>query len=117
VRELELHQEAGFHPLEVIRHATYNGALVLGQEQEFGRILPGLAADLAIVDGNPLANLKCLYPSGGETGTDGEGVATGGVRFTIKDGWVYHAPTLFAAVRALVARERERQSGFGGKPR
>ncbi len=29
-RELELHEEAGFHPLEVIEHATWNGAKLLG---------------------------------------------------------------------------------------
>ena len=32
VRELELHEEAGFHPLEVITHATVNGAALLGME-------------------------------------------------------------------------------------
>ena len=29
-RELELHEEAGFQPLEVIEHATWNGARLLG---------------------------------------------------------------------------------------
>ena len=29
-RELELHEEAGFPPLEVIEHATWNGAKLLG---------------------------------------------------------------------------------------
>ncbi len=29
IRELELLQEAGFHPLEVIRAATFNGAEAL----------------------------------------------------------------------------------------
>ena len=31
-RELELQEEAGFHPLEVIEHATWNGARLLGME-------------------------------------------------------------------------------------
>ena len=31
-RELELHEEAGFQPLEVIEHATWNGARLLGME-------------------------------------------------------------------------------------
>ena len=108
VRELELHHEAGFHPLEVIRHATYNGAKVLGKETEFGRVLPGLAADLIVVRGNPLQNLKCLYPTGCDVYVDGESVPTGGVQFTIKDGWVYHGPTLFQRAKDLVARERKR---------
>ncbi|MBK8975862.1 MAG: amidohydrolase family protein [Planctomycetes bacterium] len=108
VRELELHQEAGFHPLEVIRHATYNGARVLGQETEFGRVMPGLAADLIVVRGNPLRNLKCLYPTGCDDYVDGRSVPTGGVQYTIKDGFVYHGPTLMAEVRAIVARDRQR---------
>ncbi len=32
LRELELHQEAGFHPLKVIQHATGNSAKILGKE-------------------------------------------------------------------------------------
>src|SRR5271169_6045835 len=32
IRELELHQEAGFQPLIVIQHATANNARILGQE-------------------------------------------------------------------------------------
>jgi predicted amidohydrolase YtcJ len=57
ILELELLQEAGFHPLEVIRAATLNGAEALhepkGRPIEFGIIRPGLLADLVIVDQNP----------------------------------------------------------------
>jgi imidazolonepropionase-like amidohydrolase len=38
VRELELHEEAGFHPLEVIKHATVNGATLLGLGDRLGRM-------------------------------------------------------------------------------
>ena len=42
IRELELLQEAGFHPLEVIQAATMNGALTLaepkGKAPEFGMV-------------------------------------------------------------------------------
>ncbi len=107
-RELELHHEAGFHPLEVIEHATYNGARVMGMEDRFGRILPGLDADLIVVRGNPLQNLKCLYPTGCDVYVDGESVPTGGVRFTIRGGRIWHGPTLLTGVRELVERERER---------
>ena len=37
VRELELHEEAGFHPLEVIAHATSNGAQLLGLGDRLGQ--------------------------------------------------------------------------------
>ena len=38
LRELELHQEAGFQPLKVIQHATVNNAKILGQEASLGRV-------------------------------------------------------------------------------
>jgi hypothetical protein len=109
-RELELHLEAGFHPLEVIRHATYNGARLLGREQEFGRVLPGLAADLAVVRGNPLQNLKCLYPTGCDVYIDGRSERTGGVLYTVKAGRIYHGPTLMSTVRRIVHEARRNLS-------
>ncbi len=102
IRELELHLEAGFHPLEVIRHATYNGAKALGQQALLGRVLPGLAADLCLVRGNPLANLKLFYPTGADRYVDGKSRPDGGVQFTIKDGRIYHGPTLRDDVKQMV---------------
>jgi len=40
-RELELHEEAGFQPLEVIKHATVNGAKLIGMEDKLGRVRQG----------------------------------------------------------------------------
>ena len=101
IRELELHQEAGFHPLEVIRHATANGARALGLT-ETGVIRAGFEADLLIVDGNPLHNLKVLYGTGVDVWESGRMVRRGGVRYTIKDGIVFDAPRLLAEVRDMV---------------
>jgi len=60
--ELELLQEARFHPLEVFQSATMNGAMTLhepkGTPIEFGVVRKGLRADMVIVDQNPLENLK-----------------------------------------------------------
>jgi len=106
LRELELHQEAGFHPLKVIQHATTNGARILGKEDTLGRIRVGYKADLIVVNGNPLENFKVLSPLGVEEIRDGKAVKTGGIEWTIKDGIPYHAPTLAAEVRALVAGAR-----------
>ena len=68
ILELEMLQEAGFHPLEVIRSATLNGAQTLhepkGKPIDFGIIRPGLLADMVIVDQNPLENFKVLYATG-----------------------------------------------------
>lgn len=106
IRELELQQEAGFHPLKVIQHATVNNAKILGQEERLGRVRAGYLADLIIVNGNPLENLKVLYPTGVDEIRDGRVVHTGGVEWTIKDGIPYHGPTLMAEVKAMVAKAR-----------
>lgn len=106
VRELELHQEAGFQPLKVIQHATGNNARILGREADLGRVRPGYLADLIVVNGNPLENLKVLYPTGIEEVRDGVAVRTGGIEWTITDGIPYHGPTLLADVREMVARAR-----------
>ena len=68
IEEMELLQEAGFHPLEVIRGATLHGAQALFEPKrkpiEFGVVRAGLLADLIIVPENPVANLKVLYGTG-----------------------------------------------------
>lgn len=106
IRELELQQEAGFQPLKVIQHATGNNARILGREADLGRVRAGFLADLIVVNGNPLENLKVLYPTGVDDVRDGKVVHGGGVEWTIKDGIPYHAPTLFADVKAMVATAR-----------
>lgn len=108
LRELQLHEEAGFHPLEVIKHATHNGAKVLGRAHELGRIKAGYLADLVIVNGNPLENLQILRPHGINATLDIQHGERGGIAWTIKDGIPYHAPTLFARAKEIVAQEREK---------
>ncbi|HXY30190.1 MAG TPA: amidohydrolase family protein [Gemmatimonadaceae bacterium] len=105
IREMEMQQEAGFHPLEVIQHATSNGAALLGLPNT-GVIRPGFLADIAIVDGNPLHNMKVLYGTGIEVAQDGKLVRRGGVKYTIKDGVVFDAPQLLADVREMVRRAK-----------
>lgn len=106
IRELELHQEAGFHPLKVIQHATSNGAKILGKEDTMGRIRVGYKADVIVVNGNPLENFKVLSPLGTEEVKVGKTVKTGGIEWTIRDGVPYHAPMLAAEIRAMVAAAR-----------
>ncbi len=101
IRNLELHQEAGFHPIEIIQHATSNGARALGLTQT-GVIRAGFEADMAIVDGNPLHNLKVLYGTGIDVFEDGQMVRRGGVKYTIKDGIVFDAPALLQDVVEMV---------------
>lgn len=103
IRELELLQEAGFHPLEVLKSATFNGAEALGMEQEIGSIQVGKKADLIVVKENPLANFKILYGTGHFRLNDAnEPSRFRGLRYTIKDGLVYETDALLARVRELV---------------
>jgi hypothetical protein len=84
-----------------------NYRLWMAALREFDR-RGGFAADLIVVNGNPLENLKVLYPSGIEEIRDGKQVHTGGVEWTIKDGIPYHAPTLMARVKEIVAQARKK---------
>ena len=99
IRELELHQEAGFAPLRVLQHVTANNAKILGEESRLGRVRPGFLADLVVINGNPLEDLKVFYPPRADAAA-GPG---GGVAWTIKDGIPYDAPRLLREVRELVS--------------
>jgi imidazolonepropionase-like amidohydrolase len=56
--ELALMVEAGLSPTEALRAATIGGAAFLRAGKRIGRIAPGFEADLLIVDGNPLADIR-----------------------------------------------------------
>ena len=113
IQELELLQEAGFHPLEVIRAATKTGAQVLGVEQDLGTLHVGKKADIIIVDENPLHNLKSLYGTGVPKLNDSNQQLerVGGVTWTIKDGIVYDAKKLLDDVQEQV-RTQKRKRGL-----
>lgn len=116
ILELEMLQEAGFHPLEVVRAATMHGAQEifkpLGKPIEYGVIRAGLRADLIVLEENPLENFKTLYGTGAlrlndETGTMER---VGGIRHTIKDGIVFDARALLQDVADMVISQREAES-------
>lgn len=110
IRELELLREAGFHPLEVIRSATLNGAEALGWDDKIGSVQVGKFADFVIVEENPLQNLKVLYGTGAIKLTkDNEVVRVGGVKYTIKDGIIYDAKRLLADVKKMVDEQKKKE--------
>ena len=113
IEELELLQEAGFHPLEVVRAATLHGAETLhkplGTKPDFGLVAPGYLADLIIVDENPLANFKVLYGTGAIKLNDkNKPVRVGGINTTIKDGIVYNAKQLLKDIENMVIEAKKK---------
>jgi len=56
-RELAWFVKAGMTPEQALRAATVNGAELLGMEKDIGAIKPGAFADVAAVEGDPLADI------------------------------------------------------------
>ena len=111
VRELELLREAGFHPLEIIRSATLNGAEALGVSDKIGTVTVGKLADFVIVAENPLENIKVLYGTGAIKLTEeNEVVRVGGVRYTVKDGIIYDAKALLEDVKQEVWEKKQAEN-------
>jgi len=116
IEEMELLQEAGFHPLEIFRGATMHGAQAIfdpkGEKIQFGVVRAGMLADLAIVGENPVQNLKVLYGTGAVRLNDETGRAerVGGILYTVKDGIIYDAKQLRKDVEKMV-RKQKRERG------
>ena len=67
----------------------------------------GYVADLLIVDGNPLHNLRFLYAFGALDSADGQIIRRGGIRWTIKDGVVFDNRMLVDEVVEMVSASKE----------
>lgn len=59
-RELEIYVAAGFTPMEAIQSATIVPARVLHRDAELGTVEAGKRADLIVVEGDPLADIRNL---------------------------------------------------------
>ncbi len=56
--EMWMFEQGGMTPMEALRTATIDGAIVLGMEKDLGTIEAGKLADLVVLNANPLENLR-----------------------------------------------------------
>ncbi|MGB0591825.1 MAG: amidohydrolase family protein [Myxococcota bacterium] len=70
--------QGGFTPHEALRSGTMHGAFYLGLDKDLGSLKPGKLADVALIAGDPLADIR-----------DSEKV-----RFVIANGRLYDASTM-----------------------
>jgi imidazolonepropionase-like amidohydrolase len=60
LQELEIFQEAGLTPLQILQSATLNGAYYFNVDRKTSSIDAGKTADLVLLDQNPLENVSAL---------------------------------------------------------
>ena len=101
-------QEAGIHPIDVIKIATTNAHKTLGNKELAFGIRQGAPADLAIIDGNPLDNFKVMYGTGINLySNDGTTISHGGgVKWAIKNGVLFDCKGLLNDVEEYVKSQR-----------
>lgn len=59
--ELDLMVRAGLTPMAALQSATREPARFLGQEDSLGTIEPGKVADLVLLDGDPLSDIRNIH--------------------------------------------------------
>jgi hypothetical protein len=107
---------------------------VLGMADRVGRVRQGMVADLLVVNGNPLENLRIMNPYGtdlmsynGQIINNMSGIVKpgdpnvkmvhgGGIEWTIKDGIPYHVPTLMKEVKDMVTKARSERGRSTSQP-
>jgi imidazolonepropionase-like amidohydrolase len=57
-QELELMVRAGATPLQALQAATYHPAMFFAKLEEFGVVEKGRVADLVLLEGNPLEDIR-----------------------------------------------------------
>lgn len=58
--ELEIMEEAGLTPYEIIKSGTFNVGKYFADKDQFGTISEGSRADLVLLSGNPLTDLSAI---------------------------------------------------------
>jgi len=85
-RELYAMVYAGIPNMSVIRAATINGARALGVDDELGSIEVGKIADIIVIRGNPLSDIK----------------NTRNIKFVMKEGVYYDPEILLSSAREKI---------------
>ncbi len=57
-REMELMEQAGMRPFDILMAATRNAAAVMGKEKELGALLKGRVADIVLLDADPVRDIR-----------------------------------------------------------
>lgn len=78
-RELELYQQVGMSPPEILAWASYGMADYIGQSDKLGSIKPGKLADFFLVPGDPTQNFKDIKK----------------ISMVVKDGTVYFPSEIY----------------------
>lgn len=94
--EIWMFAQGGMTPLEALRTATINPAITYGMDHQLGSIEVGKLADLIVIDGNPLENIR----------------VSDRVRYTMVNGRLFDAESM----NEIGLRERPRQP-FEFEPR
>ncbi len=50
----------GMSPIETLVACTRYGGQIMGKPNELGQVKPGFLADLLLIDGDPVANIRIL---------------------------------------------------------
>jgi cytosine/adenosine deaminase-related metal-dependent hydrolase len=86
LRNYELLIEAGFTPVQAIQIMTAIGANVLGEYERYGSIEPGKLAELAVIEGDPVARPAEIR----------------NVALVFRDGLGFDAPKLIESTKGIV---------------
>jgi cytosine/adenosine deaminase-related metal-dependent hydrolase len=95
--------QGGFSPFAALRGATIDGARYFGMDAEIGSIEPGQLADLVVIDGDPLADIR----------------VSENVAWTMLNGRLYDAATMHQLAPSAVERRPyffEQEGGDAWQP-
>ncbi|MGE5244671.1 MAG: amidohydrolase family protein, partial [Betaproteobacteria bacterium] len=90
-RELQALVASGIPPAAALKIATINGARALNVSSKLGSIEPGKLADLFVVEGNPLEDIRNTHK----------------VRLVMKAGTIYDSAKLLASVKGRLGPASE----------